>query len=140
MKIKLDHVNMTVGNMNESIDWYGRVFGFELVERGVNQSGRPWAIVAHDDSMICMTEYRERKSAAQQGDQGFHQFYHFGIRVSDEREWQEKVDRFKLKVKYGGVCEYPRSKSWYVADPNGHEIEVSYAGAQPLQFPTMSDA
>lgn len=136
MKIKLDHVNLTVRDINESIDWYGRIFGFEPVERGVNQNGRPWAIVAHDDSMICMTEYRERQSAARQGEIDFHQFYHFGIRVSDESEWRAKVEKFAVKVRYGGAYEYPHSLSWYVEDPNGHEIEVSYAGGERLRFPT----
>lgn len=135
MNIKLDHVNLTVSDINESIDWYSRVFGFELVESGLNRDSRPWAIVAHNDSMICMTEFRGRRSAAAQNENGFHQFYHFGLRISDEQEWSEKVKRFGIKVKYGGAYEYPHSKSWYVSDPNGHEIEVSYAGGVALKFP-----
>jgi catechol 2,3-dioxygenase-like lactoylglutathione lyase family enzyme len=30
----LDHLNLTVRNLEESIAWYGRVFGFKKVEGG----------------------------------------------------------------------------------------------------------
>lgn len=135
MEIKLDHVNLTVGNLNESVDWYGKVFGFELVEHGIGRVGQRWAIVAKNDSMICMSEYVERKSAAQDYDEDHHKFYHFGIRVSDVEAWEEKVKSLKLRLYYGGVNDYPGSKSWYIHDPSGHEIEVSYANGQPLKFP-----
>ena len=35
MTIKhLDHLNLTVNNLAESVAWYARVLGFELVEQG----------------------------------------------------------------------------------------------------------
>ena len=135
MKIKLDHINLTVSNLAESVDWYEKVFGFKLVERGVSSEEVPWAIVAQNDFMICMTEDKDRESAAKQDRQGHHQIYHFGVRVSDMNSWQNKIETYHLSLLYGGVIEYPYSKSWYIEDPNGHEIEVSYSGDQALSFP-----
>lgn len=40
MDLKFDHLNLTVNDIKKSIDWYGQVFGFELVERGINTEGR----------------------------------------------------------------------------------------------------
>lgn len=134
MNIKLDHINLTVSDLKESVAWYEKIFGFKLVERGISWRNIPWAIVAMNDSMICMSEFRTRRSAASNEENGFHQIYHFGIRVSDHEEWVEKVKAYNLKLYYGGVVEYPRSKSWYVHDPDGHEIEVSWAESGVMEF------
>lgn len=134
MNIKLDHINLTVSNLDESIAWYEKIFGFRLVEQGISIRNIPWGIVALNDSMICMSEHGSRKSAASSDEEKFHQIYHFGIRVSDQEEWKERVKAFNLKLYYGGVVEYPHSKSWYVHDPNGHEIEVSWAERGRMEF------
>ncbi len=134
MKIKIDHINLTVMNLNDSVKWYSRVFGFEVVERGTGMRGQPWAIVANADSMLAMNEYPKRRMAEDDSSESFHRLNHFGIRVDDLGEWQAKLKEFNLKLNYGGVIDYPHSKSWYVVDPSGHEIEVSYSSGQPLRF------
>lgn len=135
MTVKLDHINLTVANLKDSIEWYGKIFGFELVESGTTPQGIRWGIVAFNDSMICMTEYAGRTAADKFEDKSVHQIYHFGIRVSDIEKWQHTIQDHKLKLYYGGQVEYPSSKSWYVHDPSGHEIEVSYTSQDRLQFP-----
>lgn len=135
MTIKLDHINLTVENLTDSIEWYGKVFGFELVESGTTPQGVRWGIIAFNDSMICMSEYAGRFSADKVEDKSVHQIYHFGIRVSDIEKWEQIVKDHKLKLYYGGQIECPFSKSWYVHDPSGHEIEVSHADQERLQFP-----
>lgn len=133
MSVRLDHINLTVGNLDESIKWYQNIFGFEKVEEGLTQKKRRWAILACNDSMIAMTEYPE-KASADQKDQETHRIYHFGIRVQSTDEWRHKVKAHQLKLHYGGEIEYPHSRSWYVHDPSGHEIEVSCTDGKPLKF------
>ena len=41
---QLDHLNMTVRTLDESIEWYGRVFDFKVVERA-NRDGVEWAVI-----------------------------------------------------------------------------------------------
>lgn len=135
MTIKLDHINLTVANLTDSIEWYQKVFEFELVESGTTQQGIRWGIVASNDSMICMTEYVGRAFADQVDDRSFHQIYHFGLRVTNVDKWHEKIRDYKLKLYYGGQVEYPNSKSWYVHDPSGHEIEVSHSMHGRMRFP-----
>jgi catechol 2,3-dioxygenase-like lactoylglutathione lyase family enzyme len=136
MTIKLDHINLTVANLTASIEWYGKVFGFELVESGTTEIGTKWGIVASNDSMICMAEYSARVPADKVDDKSVHRICHFGIRVSDSEKWQQTVRDHRLELYYGGENEYPNSRSWYVHDPSGHEIEVSYAAGGRLQFPS----
>lgn len=135
MTIKLDHINLTVSDLQKSIQWYQKIFGFELVESGTTPEGIKWGILAFNDSMICMTEYPDRTLANKSDDRSVHQIYHFGLRVSDEDTWKKTVQDNQLKLYYGGQITYPNSKSWYIHDPSGHEIEVSYTAHKHLQFP-----
>ncbi len=136
MTIKIDHINISVADLTESIEWYRNTFGFELVESGKTPQGISWGIVGFNDFMICMTEYLERTAADKSKDKSVHQIFHFGIRVADLEQWQQTIRDNKLKLYYGGVVEYPSSKSWYVHDPSGHEIEVSYSAHERLRFPS----
>lgn len=134
MSIRLDHINLTVTQLDESIRWYHELFGFEKVEGGINERGNRWAIIASNDSMIAMTEYPE-KQPANQKHLPEQRIFHFGIRIENSEAWRAKVRSHNLELNYGGEVEYPSSRSWYVHDPSGHEIEVSYSDGKPLRFP-----
>lgn len=136
MTIKIDHINITVNELAASVDWYGKVFGFKLVESGKTAVGGNWGIVAINDTMVCMTEFSGHSTADKATDKSAHKINHFGIRISNLEQWQKTVEDNQLKLYYGGVIEYPNSKSWYVHDPSGHEIEISYTVKEHLQFPT----
>ncbi len=38
---QLDHLNLTVDDFDTTVAWYGRLFGFELVEKGGKRSTKP---------------------------------------------------------------------------------------------------
>lgn len=62
---------------------------------------------------------------------------HFGLRVAERELWEETMKKNELKLYYGGINEYPNSLSWYVKDPNGHTIEVSYTEKSQMEFPPL---
>lgn len=126
MNIKLDHINLTVRNINESMEWYKKLFGMEFLEGNLKKPADAWAIIGKDDSMICMYEDANLKPALESHEGPFHKIYHFGIRITDKEDWEKRVKENKLKVNHGGAYQYPNSVSWYIEDPSGHEIEVSY--------------
>ena len=41
---QLDHLNLSVSNFKETVEWYQKVFGFILVEKGI-QDDKPWGII-----------------------------------------------------------------------------------------------
>ncbi|MCB0421376.1 MAG: VOC family protein [Bdellovibrionales bacterium] len=136
MKIKFDHINVTISNLEESLSWYQNILGMRLLEKGVKPDGSRWAIVGLDESMICMNEYPNRSRANSFKFENY-QINHLGIRISDEKEWLRRVEDFHLDLLYGGLNQYPHSKSWYVADPDGHEFEISFTNNQPMKFPPL---
>lgn len=136
MNFKLDHINLTVNNIEETIEWYAKVFDLKLLENGINNENNRWAIIGRNDSMICMTEQKNRLSPSIEEIEQYHQINHFGFRVPDRKTWEDKINKHKLKLYYGGINEYPNSCSWYVKDPTGYTIEVSYTNSEILKFPS----
>lgn len=126
MKFKFDHVNVTVSDLDESIRWYHKVFGFELVESGLYPNNLRWAIVAYEDMMVCMTEHKGR-SAPLETDSPNHLIMHFGIRIADRDAWIRSIDENKLREGFLSEVQYPTSTSWYLRDPSGHKVEVSHS-------------
>lgn len=116
----LDHLNLSVRALDESIDWYGRVFGFELVERA-SCHGVAYAVIRAGDAMLCMYEHRERRSPERDDSQ--HAINHFSLRITDPVAWQATIQRESLAIDLGPY-RYPHSTSWYLRDPTGYEIEV----------------
>ena len=124
MKVKqLDHLNMTVRNFDETADWYARVFGFEIVEKGTYQ-GNPWGVLKSGDAMLCVYEHPEFEGTAGKRN-GTHGVNHFALRITDRAGWLATVERENLKLDFGGEVDWLHSKAWYVSDPTGYGIEVA---------------
>ena len=128
----LDHVNMSVKDLAESVDWYGRVFGFRKVEGG-RYDGRPWAILRAGEALLCLYEHPERGSPDPE-EHGHHGAAHFGLRIDDQDAWEAAVRREKVEVGYGGAFRWPHSTAWYVTDPTGYEIEVALWDDDRVRF------
>ena len=124
MTIKgFDHLNLTVSDFDETVDWYHRVFGFRIVEEDVTDGVR-WGILRSGDQMLCIYEHNRREfwDRHELKRKGIHGISHFGFRIEDEKEWLATLQREDITPV---TWDYPHSKSWYVADPTGYEIEVA---------------
>jgi catechol 2,3-dioxygenase-like lactoylglutathione lyase family enzyme len=117
----LDHLNLTVASFDESVAWYRRVFGFQLVEDGV-QEGVRWGVLRAGEAMLCIYEHGELGGVAERGQR----VNHFGLRITDPDAWQQTVADESLDLLYGGAVEWPHSTAWYIEDPTGYEIEVCH--------------
>jgi len=124
----LDHLNLSVRDFDETVGWYGRVFGFELVEESTQADGVRFGVLRSGDAMLCIYEHPdlEYEPCDRMRARGFHAICHFGLRFPpDQRDdWEATVKRERLDLDYGGAIEYAHSTSWYVHDPTGWGIEV----------------
>lgn len=129
--VTLDHLNLSVRNFAESADWYHRVFGFEVVEKG-RRGQAPWGILRSGESLLCLYEEPDRERPDAVGN--VHRLYHFALRVRDRRHWEMTLDREKLRTYFDSPVRYPHSTSWYVKDPTGYTIEVALWDGDQVSF------
>ncbi|MBQ33981.1 MAG: hypothetical protein CMG32_03890 [Candidatus Marinimicrobia bacterium] len=52
---KLDHLNLSVRDFEETVQWYNKLFDFTLVEQGI-QDGVKWGVIRSNDAMLCIYE------------------------------------------------------------------------------------
>lgn len=132
----LDHINLSVTDFDQSVDWYRRVFDFALVEEGI-QDGVRWGVIKSGEALLCLYEHRDRHhlDRFELGDHHLHGMAHFGLRITNEIEWLAVVEREQVQVLYDGVIRWPHSLAWYVNDPTGYEIEVALWNRDQIEFP-----
>lgn len=112
--IGLDHLNMTVNNLDKTTKFYKDLFGLEEKERGV-WNGIPWRIIGKENT-IYMAMYEKKLELKES------RFSHIGFNIENFSEFKNQLVSENIDFE---EIEYPKSISLYVKDPDGLEIEVS---------------
>ena len=120
----IDHLNLNVANLERSIDFYQRAFGMEIREDRRNDE-KPYVIVGKAGVAYVALHERETRPGEAAG-----RINHWGFVVDDFDALSARLERCNIAVLYrrdgfDGVFEYPHSRSVYVADPDGTEIELT---------------
>ena len=111
--LSLDHVNMTVKDLEESVIFYGELFGFVEKKDQPEQTSK---IIGNENIKLCLYE----DASLEIGD-GLN---HFGFHVENFEEIVEKCQSMDIVMPYG-VVKWEKSRSVYIVDPNGYEVELS---------------
>lgn len=130
MGARLEHANLTVGNLDEAIDFLlTAIPEFRVRGRGTDPAGTRWVHVGSDTSYIAINQAQpeeDRPPAAQS--RGVN---HLGFVVDDA----EAVKRRLVAKGYreGYVCEpHPHRKRLYLHDRDDNEWEfVEYLSDDP---------
>jgi 4-hydroxythreonine-4-phosphate dehydrogenase len=95
----IEHVNLTVADLERSIRFYARVFGFEVRWRGQTTDGKAAAHIGDGHQYLALFQAREiadppapRKSYDRVG------FNHFGYVVDDLDALKERLATLKVKI------------------------------------------
>jgi len=104
---------MVVKNLEESVAFYRELFGFELKK---DQPEEKSQIIGNDTVKLCL--YEHPGGAAKGG------ISHFGFHVENFDEIVARCEQMKVSMPYG-VVKWEQSRSVYIVDPNGYEIELS---------------
>jgi catechol 2,3-dioxygenase-like lactoylglutathione lyase family enzyme len=116
----IDHVNISVRDLDVSADFYARLLGIELKEQGNNGPTR-WCILgARDRFYICLCEV----AAGNFKREDIH-INHVGFVVDDIDETADRIRGLGLQLESGRTLDWPRSRSAYVRDPDGIQIEFT---------------
>lgn len=115
--ISIDHVNMKVKNLEKSVEFYKKLFGFEVKqEDNPNKIDVPSKIIGNDSIKLCMYEVPDMSPEGG--------IVHFGFNISNFNEIIEKCKEQGVEILYGGPIDWEKSKSVYIVDPSGYEIEL----------------
>lgn len=122
----MDHLNLTVADLDETERFYGALLGFERVEAGA-WHGRPWRILRGGDALLCIYAHPELPPAADLSPEQpfrYQGLKHFALRLRDPADFLRRLEGLDVELNYGGKVSWPHSDAWYVTDPNGYEVEL----------------
>ena len=110
----MDHVNMTVKNLEESVEFYKNLFGFKVKKEQPEHKSK---IIGNDKVKLCL--YEDPQMSTEGG------IAHFGFNIENFDEIMEKCKSLNVKVYYDGPVQFEKSRSIYISDPSGYDIELS---------------
>ncbi len=113
----MDHIGITVSNLDKSIDFYRELFDFEIVEKFADTRQ---AFLRVSDIMIGLFEVEGYKNV-----DGTKNHLSFFI---DEEDFDDAVDEIQEKeipIIYGPE-NIRKGKSLIFLDPDGNQIELCY--------------
>ena len=112
----IDHLNLSVISLDSTSQFYKKLFGFDTLEEIEDQNGR---IIGNQHALLAIYETPGMKRYEKTG------FSHLSFHVENFEEIEEKCRELNIEIKYGGTVMWPASKSIYIEDPNGYEIELA---------------
>jgi catechol 2,3-dioxygenase-like lactoylglutathione lyase family enzyme len=123
--MRLEHVNLTVADVERSIEFYDRLLGLRVRWKGFTSGGQPAAHVGDDQWYIALFEGEPRPIVLEYEKVGYN---HFGVVVDDLDEAVARVRELGASVHLQSDAEPGRRA--YFLDPDGYEVElVEYAAA-----------
>ena len=120
---RLNHAVLYVRDLDRSVDFYGRVFGFELVTRLRDFAAFMRARGGenhHDLGLFAVG------SAAPRPPRGSTGLYHLGWEVPRIEDSASAAQVLQDSGALGGASDHGVSKSLYGADPDGNEFEIMW--------------
>jgi len=113
----IDHVNMKVKDLAQSVKFYKNLFGFEIKqEENTNKLDAPSKIIGNDTIKLCLYEVPDMSPEGG--------IAHFGFNIDNFNDTIEKCKELGVQILYGGIVDWEKSKSVYIVDPSGYEIEL----------------
>ena len=113
----IDHVNMKVKSLEKSVEFYKNLFGFEIKqEENPNKTDVPSKIIGNDAIKLCLYEVPEMSPEGG--------IAHFGFNIANFDEIILKCKELDVQILYDGEIDWEKSKSVYIVDPSGYEVEL----------------
>ncbi len=117
----IDHINMVVKNLDESIRFYEKMFDFKVKERGEQSNGLPYAIIGEDGAAY-MALYETNGSLGE--NTNGERVAHIGFNIDSFDDIETSLKDLDVKISHQQV-DWGKSKSIWIYDPNGFEIELA---------------
>ena len=116
----LEHVNMTVADVDRSADFYRDLLGLKVRWRGQTADGREAAHVGDDRSYIALFQAQQHEKPA--NDYHVVGLNHFGYVVDDLAAAKSRLE--SCGIEPHSEQDYEPGKRLYFFDPDGIEVEL----------------
>jgi catechol 2,3-dioxygenase-like lactoylglutathione lyase family enzyme len=116
----LEHVNMTVADVEKSAEFYCKLLDLKLRWRGTTSDGRPAAHVGNDRSYFAF--FGATKPGKSKSDYHVAGLNHFGLTVDNLEATKDRL--VELGVTPHSEQDYDPGKRLYFFDPDGIEVEL----------------
>lgn len=112
----IDHINLQVIDLAKSCEFYHQLFGFEELRDMPAVKGK---IIGNNQAKLALYQVS--------GFDGYnkHGFSHVSLHVNNFEDAMEACEKMEVTIKYNGILDWEKSRSLYILDPNGYEIEIS---------------
>lgn len=119
----LEHVNLTVRDLERSVAWYRELLGWDVRWEGKATGEEGLVRAAHvGDARCYLALFEAEQPGAVGADYGHAGFNHFGLVVDDLAATRARA--VALGVTPHVEYEYEPGRRFYVHDPDGIEIEL----------------
>lgn len=114
----IDHLNRYVSNIDKFIDFYIDVLDYEIIDKGIKENGKNYAILKGDIHELFISE---NDNFILDKDQNFR---HIGYSIENVDELLEKLKLKGYVEKEVEIIVKPFSRQFYIKDPDGFEIDL----------------
>jgi len=117
----LEHVNLTVKDLNRSINFYRDLLGLKIRWQGKTADGK---LAVHIGDEKCYLALFQAPNASQMGERNYDEvgFNHFGFVVDDLNALRQKL--IDQGITPHLEADYEPGKRLYFIDPDGFEVEL----------------
>jgi catechol 2,3-dioxygenase-like lactoylglutathione lyase family enzyme len=112
----IDHINLMVIDLEETTLFWNKLMGFKILEEMAHENGR---IIGNKHAMLAIYEVPGMERVDKNG------FSHISFHINNFDDIERILKKMDLKMKYNKVFYWKRSRSVYIEDPNGYEIELA---------------
>lgn len=112
----IDHINLMVKDLEKTTIFWNKLLGFRILEELADENGR---IIGNKNAMIAIYQTPNMEKVEKNG------LSHISFHIENFEDVERILKKMNLKMKYNKVFYWEDSRSVYIEDPNGYEIELA---------------
>ena len=138
--LRTGHVGLNVTDLERSLPFYVRVFGFEVQAEG-KEPGRRWAFLGRDGRLV-LTLWQQSDSAFPESSAGLHHLSFQVDSIEEVRAAEAVLRELDAEFRYDGIVPHAEGMSSggiFFTDPDGIRLEIyAPSGAEAAHAPSGS--